>query len=1024
MEIYNKDNKRKSVIVEGRSKEQLIKVSVVTGVKNIQAVVWRKGGAAVMSEQDVDDVAFLTGTDSPAGPTKKSLYENNGVAACSQKKALFITVIVFALLVTVALIIAYTGPQSDCTCAGEKPSNYIDDTWNVTKPHVPRATNGQVFPWTTIRLPSFIKPIRYNITIHPNLTTHEVKGQVSIEFYIEKDTNFIVLHSKNLTITDKLVQDKKGHTLRITKLLEYPTAQQLYIEIKDKFRKRNNYTLSLRYTSKLNRDFEGFYISSYINLDGEKRYLATTHFEPTYARAAFPCFDEPQFKARFKMSIFRDRFHIALFNMPVVTTEDVGFYMGTGLLRDDFQESVEMSTYLVAFIICDYTPLNRQTKKGVSVSIYTPLPFVSQASFALDTATRIMDFFDDFFMIPYPLPKQDLIVIPDFVNGAMENWGLITYRDTAILYDPIETSTAAHQWVAVVIAHELAHQWFGNLVTMKWWNDLWLNEGFASFLEYLGVDSIFPDWKMMDQFILDKTQPALALDALVSSHPISVSVYDPSEIEAIFDTISYSKGASILHMLGKFLQQETLQNGLNDYLNTYKYSNADTKELWSIFSRNTNQSLDIKTIMDTWTNQMGFPLITLKREENEIIATQERFLLTTDDMNSTARLLPASKYDYKWYVPLTYFTDNDTEIVYNTWMNMTDVRFEIHPEIKWIKANVNQSGFYRVMYDENMWTEIIETLRKNHTIFNAADRANLIDDAFTLCRAGLLNASVPLELSLYLLNERDYVPWATAIGHFQSWSRRLSEALPYKLFLKYMRTLLTPVTKYVGWKQKGSHLERLMRTDVLSNAVLCELNLTVTHARALFQSWMTRNESIASDLKEVVYSAGIKYGGLPEWEHCWSVYNSTTVPSERKLLLKALGVASDPWLLYRYLLETLDSSKVKPQDVKTVLAVVAENPEGRLLAWRHLKAYWPTMQSLFGNSTFMMGSLISAVTAHLSTPYDYYEVSTYFSGMEVGSAQRALKQSLETIKLNINWVSQNGPEIYTWLRNYLSGPKM
>ncbi|XP_031336695.1 endoplasmic reticulum aminopeptidase 1-like isoform X2 [Photinus pyralis] len=1000
-----------------------------------------------MSDQDVDDVAFLTGThyttqithsicqssslvynacdlggvtgtESPAGPTKKSLYENNGVAACSQKRALCIATVVFAIFFTASVIIAYTGPQSECTCAGNKPPNYVDDEWNETKMLVPRATNGQIFPWNNIRLPTFITPTRYNITMHPNLTTLEVKGQVSIEFQVEKDTNFLVLHSKNLTITDKIVQDKKGHPIRISRLLEYLEGQQIYIEIKEKFRKKHNYTLNIRYTTKLNRDFEGFYISSYIN-NGERRYLATTHFEPTHARSAFPCFDEPHFKARFKMSIFRDRFHIALFNMPVINTEDVGFYMGTGLLRDDFQESVEMSTYLVAFVICDYVHQNKQTERGISVSVYAPPPYISQASFALETAVNVMDYFEDFFRVAYPLPKQDLIAIPDFVSGAMENWGLITYRETSILYDPNETSTSAHQWVAIVVAHELAHQWFGNLVTMRWWNDLWLNEGFASFLEYVGVDNLKPEWNMMDQFILDKTQPALALDALASSHPISVAIQDPSEIEAIFDTISYSKGAAILHMLAKFLQLDTLQNGLNEYLTTFKYSNADTKDLWNVFSKHTNQSLEVKVIMDTWTNQMGFPLVTLVREEDEILATQDRFLLTTESVNSSVRSMPKSKFDYKWFVPLTYFTSKYPEEVHTVWMNMSDVRIEVDSDVKWIKANINQSGFYRVMYDETMWTNIIADLRSNHTIFNPADRASLIDDAFTLSRAGLLNASIPLDLSLYLIKEKDYVPWATAIKHFQAWSRRLSESLAYKLFLKYMRKLLTPVTKLVGWGSQGSHLERLLRTDVLSTAILCELNETVFQAKSQFEKWMHRNQSIPADLKEVVYSAGVKYGGLGEWQHCWNVYNSTIVPSERKLFLKALGVASDPWLLQRYLLETLHPNRIKPQDVKIVLTVVAANPEGRLLAWRHLKAYWPNMQSLFGNATFMMGSLISAVTAHLSTPYDYYEVSTYFNGMNVGSATRALEQSLETIKLNINWVSQNEEDIYTWLLNYL-----
>lgn len=251
--------------------------------------------------------------------------------------------------------------------------------------------------------------------------------------------------------------------------------------------------------------------------------------------------------------------------------------------------------------------------------------------------------------------------------------------------------------------------------------------------------------------------------------------------------------------------------------------------------------------MDTWTQQMGFPLITISRDENEILAIQERFLLTTENMNSSNRLLPKSKYDYKWYIPLTYITENDTETVHTIWMNMTDgnsfktklvtnifrylkyiilVRFELDTDVRWIKANINQSGFYRVMYDESMWYAIIETLKTNHTIFSPADRSSLLDDAFTLCRylfigidllyiensiffrAGFLNASIPLELSQYLINERDYVPWATAIEHFQAWSRRLSESLAYKLFLKYMRKLLTPVTKYVSWSDKGSHLDK------------------------------------------------------------------------------------------------------------------------------------------------------------------------------------------------------------------------
>ncbi|CAL7945633.1 unnamed protein product [Xylocopa violacea] len=941
-------------------------------------------------------------SDSNTGLHKRSIYEHNGIV-CSQKRALCIATVVFAILFAISLIIAFAGPQNDCPCAGEKPANLeIEDD---EKSSEPLATNGEVFPWNNVRLPAFAHPTRYNITIHPNLTTLEVKGQVTIEFYVDRETNYIVFHSKNLTINEKMVQDRKGHRLKIAKLLEYPKHQQLYLELEEsKFRKRGNYTVHLRFISKLTSELEGFYLSSYVTPEGEKRYLATTHFEPTYARSAFPCFDEPQFKAKFKVSIFRDRFHIALCNMPVMSTEDAGFYMGTGLLRDDFQESVEMSTYLVAFVVCDFKRVSELTKRNISVSVYAAEAMLPQAKYAVTTAARTMDYFESFFGVHYPLPKQDLIAIPDFAAGAMENWGLITYRETSILYDPQQTSTNAHEWVAVVVAHELAHQWFGNLVTMKWWNDLWLNEGAASFFEYKGVNHISPEWSMMDQFILDKTQPALDLDALASSHPISVPVKDPNEIEAIFDDISYSKGASILNMLEGFLCEDVLKSGLNDYLNSHAYGNADTNDLWAVFTKHANNTFDVKAIMDTWTQQMGFPLITITRNGNTITATQKRFLISPKE-NDTELLQPKSPFDYKWYVPLSYYTDKEPRKLHNVWMNLTDVTFEIPATVEYIKCNVNQSGFYRVTYPEDMWASIIATLLKDHKKFSPADRANLIDDAFTLCEAGELNATIPLELSLYLLEERDYVPWATALGYLHSWKERLSESSGYKRYIAFLKQLITPVTRYVGWMDEGSHLKKLLRIAVLQSAVSVKLDDVVKPAKNFFEDWMLR---------------GIKFGGEKEWNHCWQNYQKTQVPSEKRIMLQALGATTDSWLLQRYLLRSLDREMVRSQDVETVIASVASNSEGQFLAWRHLKAYWPEIHALFGNGSLTMGGLISVVVSDFFTEYDYHEVSEFFKKVDVGSGRRALEQSLETIKFNIHWVKENADIVDRWLLNYLS----
>ncbi|XP_046395915.1 glutamyl aminopeptidase-like isoform X2 [Ischnura elegans] len=1160
-----------------------------------------------MSDQEVDDVAFLTGESQSGGlHNKRGLYSHGdgnsvgivgSVAVCSQKRALAIATVVFASLFTISLIIAYAGPQNECPCIANEGNGSLQGAGPSTT--TPTTPTGEPCPWSNLRLPHTLHPIRYNITIHPNLTTLHVKGQVTIEFAVDEDTNFIVFHAKNLTITDKSMLDGHGRQMNITRFLECPSLQQVYVEVEEaegahltpdtpedqqgsggdgsggksttngaegttkkkansKKRKKGSknhtdesskkvtstpppsttgdkkrqplrrtggvYVLALRYSYRLSRELEGFYLSSYVDGSGEKRFLATTHFEPTYARSAFPCLDEPHLKAKFKLSVFRDRFHIALANMPVEATEDAGFYMGTGLLRDDFQESVKMSTYLVAWVVCDYKSVSKQTARGISVSVYAPQHHLHRADFALSLAANLTAYFEEFFGLPYPLPKQDLIAIPDFSAGAMENWGLITYRETSILYDPNETSSAAHQWVAIVVAHELAHQWFGNLVTMRWWNDLWLNEGFASFAESVGVSWACPDWGVADQFVVDKTQPALRLDALPSSHPISVGgredgngdgddgVKDPSQIEAIFDTISYSKGAAILRMMEDFVGEETLRAGLSHYLHTYAFGNADTDDLWTSLSLSANHTINVKAIMDTWTRQMGYPLVTITREgRRKFRATQKRFLLSPNSPNTPsypftsssanfstitmtiAHTTPTphevinSPFGYKWYIPLTFHTDLDPGAPNLVWMNMTGVSIKVpvpgmpeeeeevvtegatttvpseeedKHEVKWLKANVDQQGFYRVMYEpQELWDSLVNAILKDHTSFAPADRASVLDDAFTLCRAGLVNATLPLRLSMYLMKERDLVPWSTALEHLQSWSRRLSAAAPYRLFCRFVRTLLAPTAQALGWEDKGLHITRLVRSEVLTSAVLAGVETAVEEAKQRFKAWMDRGQRVPPNLREAVYAAGIKYGGYKEWLYCWNRYNTTTVPSEQKLLLRAMGMASDPWILQRYLLATLDRDRVKPQDVKGALGVVAAaSPEGQFLAWRHLRAHWNQLRDLFGGeeegvdvfeegtsadgvplagtpmprqqtllptsphpppaAPFALGGLVSTVVSNFATEYDYREVSLFFEGMDLGGGRRSVEQSLETIRLNAQWVARSEEDILNWLEEH------
>lgn len=426
-----------------------------------------------------------------------------------------------------------SSPTSDSSSSSSTSSNT-----NHKEPLL--ATNGEKFPWPEIRLPTFIEPVHYDLFMHPNLTTFTTKGWVDILLTVHSPVDFLVLHSKDMNISEVSLSSMADEFIVIKRHLLCISSEQLYIELDRVIQPSlKNYTLRLGFSKKLEEKLEGFYISSYNDSSSDrKRYLATTHFEPTAARSAFPCFDEPALKATFTLKMVHEMHYEVYFNSDRQTKI---VYNPEGLVMSVFDETVRMSTYLVAFTVCDFKAMSARTKEGIHVRVLIPSDQYDQADYALYAATQILSYYQEFFNVTYPLSKLDLMAVPDFGAGAMENWGLITFRTTMILFNEAESSSDFQEQVATVISHELAHQWFGNLVTMAWWNDLWLNEGFASFIENLGVDFIHPEWKMLDQFVVSTTQDAMSLDSLESSHPIMANVVNPSEIEAIFDVISYKK---------------------------------------------------------------------------------------------------------------------------------------------------------------------------------------------------------------------------------------------------------------------------------------------------------------------------------------------------------------------------------------------------------------------------------------------------------------------------------------------------
>lgn len=418
--------------------------------------------------------------------------------------------------------------------------------------------------------------------MHPNLSTFINRGSVEISFTVNKRVDYIVLHSKQLNFT-QISLIHADESIPVVETLENDFLEQLYIKLNRQLESHIDYVLKINFTRKMEEKLEGFYISSYTDSSSDKRkFMATTHFQATSARTAFPCFDEPALKATFSLKMVHEPIHDVYFNSEKQSTLQ---YDNNGLRISVFENTLKMSTYLVAFVVCDFKSSDARTKEGKHIRVLVPKDQIKYAELATNSAVDILSYFQTFFNITYPLSKLDLIAVPDFGAGAMENWGLMTFRTSLLVHNDKISSNEAKENTIVVISHEIAHQWFGNLVTMKWWNDIWLNEGFASYVENLGVDHLFPDWRMIDQFVISTTHVALAVDSLRSSHPIMANAKDPHEIEALFDPISYRKGASLIRMLQNFLAGDSLRSGLESFLQKYKFSNAETADLWRSFSK-------------------------------------------------------------------------------------------------------------------------------------------------------------------------------------------------------------------------------------------------------------------------------------------------------------------------------------------------------------------------------------------------------------------------------------------------------
>ncbi|KAG7211603.1 hypothetical protein KM043_010858 [Ampulex compressa] len=877
---------------------------------------------------------------------------------------------------------------------------------------------------TEYRLPQVAVPTAYKIELDTLLEESDLYyvGKSVITVKVNQKTKVLTLHAKGLTIKNETLSvshktvgaDKKPVT-EVIKAVHYSvdtTTDFLTITFEKELEVKE-YELNIEYASKLNEQLSGYYKSYYVDKLGNKKWLATTHFEPVGARRAFPCWDEPAFKATFDITLTHAPKYHAVSNMPLAKpSEKVGDKM-----RSTFKTTPIMSTYLIAFVVSDYDHVKNQDE---SFRVWTRPEAVETAKYALNISQLELQKLDEFTGIKYSdyIPKMEQISIPQFSAGAMENWGLVTYRESALLYEANVTTTTAKQGIATVISHEFAHQWFGNLVTPTWWKYIWLNEGFATFFQYYTTHQVEPSWRLLEQFVVKVLQSsAFVADAQESSRAMNHDVTTQKQISSLFDAISYQKAGSVIRMMSHFLTEPVFKNGLQKYLQACKLKTADSDELFKHLQTAATESklfpkdFDMKTTMDAWVNKPGYPVVNVirKNQSDEVEVTQERFLMASNKDKTT------------WYVPLNYATENEPNFDNTTaaeWLKPDGKAVTIKGlnASQWVIFNKQQTGYYRVNYDNENWNLLAKYLNTDDRIkIHSVNRAQLIDDALNLARAGRLNYVTALEITTYLAKESDYIPWSSAFSGLRYLTRMMVHSKHYETLQRYILHLVGNLAETVKLEAAADdgHIVKLNRIQALKWA--CEFGSEACnkHAQEKIADWLkdVKTNTLDTDLKEVLLCSAARNAKEDTWNSMLGVYLNSTDQNEKKAVLSALGCTNTEKILVGYLQKVVDpNGEIKDFD-GVFKAVVEGSPNGVNVALNILVDNAGKMEI----TNDKMKSYLASIASRITTIDQYVKLSLFVAREKI--ATEVSSNAIRTAAQNLVWLNVHQNEIEHFLED-------
>ncbi|CAH4038205.1 unnamed protein product [Pieris brassicae] len=882
------------------------------------------------------------------------------------------------------------------------------------------------------RLPRTSVPQKYQVTLTPYLdiaSTPTVSpftfdGAVTIELTVLEATNEIVLHCNDLIIHELTLTTATGVAVGLesnTFVCEMPYSF-LRVRASSQLSANTQYILKSRFSGNLQTNMRGFYRSWYKDSNGQKRWLGSTQFQPGHARQAFPCYDEPSFKALFDITIIRDStLQPTVSNMPIKVTTNV-----SGRISETFHTTPKTSTYLLGFIVSDFEIV--ATNKNVThpFYIYARTTANETGNFALEMGIKLLDIMTEYTKIPYydMAPNIDMkqAAIPDFSAGAMENWGMLTYREAFLLYDEDNSNHWYKQRIANVIGHEVAHQWFGNLVTCSWWDNLWLNEAFGRFYQYYLAEMGAPEMGFNTRFIVEQLRVSMLSDSVDSAHALTnPDVNDPASVSAHFSTITYARGASMLRMTQYLLGDETFVKGLRKFLEARKFDVADPNHLFSALDEAAREDgalanydgVTVESYFRTWSERAGHPLltVTVNQTSGQVRINQARWERDTGK----------SQYSQIWQIPVTWTRANASDFddlkpsLMITEAAASFDRGSTGPE--WILLNKQQTSFYRVNYDHNNWILLTRALRSNsRTAIHEFNRAQLVDDLFNFARAGLHTYNTVFNILSFLEFEDQYTPWISAITGFNFARSRLAyDSANLQKLDNLILSLSKAIVARLGYVEKPGEpfLDGLLRTSVMN--FLCNIGdeQCLSTAKTTFEQWRNGGR-IYPNMRPWVYCNGLRQGTAEDFTFFWNKYLNEQLATEVVVMLTAAGCTKDTTGLETFLSAIINAEEIiRPQDVSTALSsAVTSNEENTMKVFNWLKRNLVQVNSALGSAS----TFISNIGGRLRNEAQITEFQNWLDENRVtlGAAYTTGVNSIASTRSNMAWSAKRLSEFTTY----------